>query len=69
MKLFKSKKAKSICMTTYERRCTCCNRNFKATYRYSDYYSYKAAKEMVDSHYNSHKLFCREMPAELNNIA
>ena len=69
MLLFKSKKAKADTMAVYERRCSCCGRKIIADYRYSDYYSYKSAKEIVDTSYNSHRLFCNEVIAERMNIA
>ena len=65
MKLFtKNKKTENTAV--YERRCDCCNRKFSTTYRYSDYYSYKSAKEMVDSYYGTHKLFCNDTAAVMH---
>ncbi len=63
------KNRKTECMATYERKCSCCNRKFKAAYRYSDYYSYNSAKEMVDNYYNSHRLFCNEASASMMHTA
>lgn len=65
MKILKSKKTKRICTATYEKRCECCGRKFKATYPVSDYHLAQTAKDMVNSHYNAHKLFCNAEAAKL----
>lgn len=69
MTLFGTKKSKADTMAVYERRCSCCGGKFRADYRYSDYYSYKSAKKMVDSYYSSHRLFCNEAIAERMHTA
>ena len=66
MKLFIRKKTGPANTATYEKRCECCGRKFKATYSASDYYAYQTAKDMVNSNYNAHKLFCKDVPVTLN---
>ena len=68
MKLF-TKNRKTENMAVYERRCDCCSRKFSTSYRYSDYYSYKSAKEMVDSYYNTHKLLCSNAAENMMHTA
>lgn len=68
MKLLKSKKpGKANYEAVYQKKCSCCGRTFRATYRSADYNLYQVAKDMVDSHYNAHKLCCLS-PEEYNSI-
>jgi len=69
MKLFLKKKEKQVYMATYEKKCDCCGRKFKATYPASNYYSRQEAVDVVNSHYNAHKLFCNADSARLSGIA
>lgn len=69
MKLLKIKSGKKeIYTATYEKRCSCCGRKFRATYPSNDFYAYSSAKDMVDSHFNAHRLFCNEA-VKLEHIA
>lgn len=63
MKLF-GKNNKQVNTIRYEKRCECCGRRFSATYPSDNYYLYQSAKDIVNSHYNSHKLFCSNVNEE-----
>ena len=67
MKLFKKEKRKHICYATYGKACPCCGRKFRATYRASDMYAYRVAKDMVN--YNTHKFFCIDTSVKMNYSA
>lgn len=66
MKLLVKKNKKRSITATYEKRCECCGRKFRATYSASDYYAYQTAKDMVNSNYNAHKMFCKDTSEALN---
>ena len=68
MKIKVKKANREVYSATYEKQCSCCGRKFRATYPSNDYYAYRAAKDIVDSNFNAHCLFCREA-AQLEHIA